>query len=341
MRPTGILVVNLGTPEAPTPSAVRRYLRQFLGDSRVLQMPALLRYLLLNLLILPLRSRRSAQAYQKIWTAEGSPIQVHGRALVAGLRQEFGSGFRVELAMRYGEPSIACGLKALAAADCRQIIVLPLFPQYATSTWGSAVAEVYEQAAHFQRVLPVHVVPPFFNHPQFISAFADVVRPTLDTFQPDHVLISFHGLPESHIRAADANGVCAMHDGCCLQVGVNNRFCYRAQCLATARCLADSLQLRTGNWRTSFQSRLGRQPWLRPYTDQVLSELATSGAKRVAVLCPSFVADNLETIEEIAIEGREHFRKFGGSDLICLPSLNADAAWVAAVKTIIEDAMRL
>lgn len=338
MRPTGIMLLNLGTPAKPATKAVRRYLREFLGDPRVLQMPALARWLLLNLIILPLRPKKSAAAYREIWTDAGSPLTVYGKALTSALQAALGGDFHVELAMRYGEPSVAMALARFKELDCRQVIVVPLFPQYAASTWGSAIAHVYEQASGFHQVMPLKVVPPFFDHPAFHQAWRDVAENPLSDFKPDHVVMSFHGLPESQVKNAADPGVCRLESACCDQVSAANRFCYRAHCWQTAKRLAQSLGLDDGAWSMSFQSRLGRTPWLGPYTDHVLVDLAKAGRQRVAVLCPAFVADNLETLEEIAQGERERFLAAGGQDFLCVPSLNAHSSWVSALKTLIREA---
>jgi ferrochelatase len=330
----GVLLVNLGSPDAPTPRAVRRYLREFLGDPRVLDMPALGRWLLLNLVILPTRPRRSAEAYEKVWTPEGSPLLVYGRALRAALRKELGDDWCVELAMRYGVPSIDAALERLAAADVDRIVVVPLFPQYASASTGSALDAVYAAAAERNNVPPLAVVASFYAEPGFVRALAAVARELPEERRPDHLLISFHGLPERQVKASDTTGKhCLASETCCDAIGPANRFCYRAQCHATARALAESLGLRREHWTLSFQSRLGRTPWIKPYTDEVLPELFERGIRRLAVACPSFVADCLETIEEIGIRAREQWLELGGEDLVLVPCVNDHPLWVEALAT--------
>ncbi|HEX9793448.1 MAG TPA: ferrochelatase [Planctomycetota bacterium] len=332
--PLGILLVNLGTPAAPRPREVRAYLREFLSDPRVIDLPALPRWLLLNLVILPRRPKASAAAYAKIWTGAGSPLLVHSLAHAAAVQDRLPQA-RVQLAMRYGEPSIEAGLTALRAAGCERIAVLPLYPQYASSSGGSTLEAVYRHAAALWNVPSLEVLPPFFDTPGFLDAFAAVGAPVLAEFRPDFVLMSFHGLPERQIRKSDASGKhCFAGEDCCASIGPANRWCYRAQCFATARGLAERLGLGTGGWSVAFQSRLGRTPWIRPYTDHVLPELASAGKRRVAVMVPSFVADCLETLEEIGMRAREQFRAAGGEELTLVPSLNAHPAWADAVAAM-------
>ncbi len=335
---TGLLLVNVGTPEAPEPGAVRRYLREFLGDPRVIDISAVGRFLLLNLIILPRRPKRSAEAYQKIWTVNGSPLLVHGRALAAGVGEKLGPAWQVELAMRYGNPSLADALARFRDRGVDRIVVFPLYPQYSASSTGTSVEEIARLISR-EWVLPsLSFVPPFYDHPEFIKSFVSVGTPILDDFHPDHVLFSFHGLPERHMRKADATGRhCLSKPSCCETIVPANRNCYRAQCFATARLLREALQLDSEMTTVCFQSRLGRTPWVSPYTDVVLPDLARQGKKRVAVFTPAFVADCLETLEEIAIRGRDQFRAAGGEELVLVPSLNSHSAWVSAVATLAQN----
>ena len=329
----GLLLVNLGTPDEPTAPAVRRYLRQFLSDPRVLDIHPVGRAALLNMVILPRRPAQSAAAYRKIWDpTRGSPLLFHSQDLAQQVGERLGAGWRVELAMRYGNPSIEAALERLRATGADEIVVLPLYPQYAASSTGSSLEEVYRIAAARWNTPSIAAVPPFYDEESFIAAFAAVGRPVLEREKPDHVLFSFHGLPERHMRKSDESGRhCLASASCCDRVDGVNRNCYRAQCYATARALAAALALDEKGWSVSFQSRLGRTPWIRPYTDVVLDELAARGIKRLAVFCPAFVADCLETLEEIGIRAREQFRAAGGDDLFLVPSLNSSPGWVDAV----------
>jgi ferrochelatase len=335
----GVLLVNLGSPDAPTSKAVRRYLREFLGDPRVIDIPAPARWLLLNALILPFRPRRSAAAYAKIWTPEGSPLVANGRALRDALRKELGDDWAVELAMRYGVPSIDAAFDRLQAADVERIVVVPLFPQYASASTGSALDAVYSAAAERHNVAPLAVLPSFYAEPAFLRAVAATARELPEEKWPDHLLISFHGLPERQVRKSDPSGAhCLASESCCDAIVAANRFCYRAHCTATARALARALGLGPEHWTLSFQSRLGRTPWIQPYTDEVLPELRDKGVRRLAVVCPSFVADCLETLEEIGIRAREQWLALGGEELVLIPCVNAHPLWVDALATWIRGA---
>jgi len=334
---TGVLLVNLGTPASPATRDVRRYLREFLSDPLVLDVPALPRWLILHCFILPFRPRKSAAAYRKIWTAQGSPLLVHGLQLRDGVAQALGGGYAVELAMRYGEPSIRGALMRLASAGIARWVVLPLFPQYSTAATRSAVDKVAHELARAGNTAPARVLGAFYDDAGFLAAFGAVARRHLDAFRPDHVLFSYHGLPERQVQAADASGAhCLASASCCDAVSDVNRDCYRAQCFATTRSLATLLGLEPGEHSLSFQSRLGRTPWIQPYTDRVLPELAARGVKRLAVVCPAFVADCLETLEEIAIRGREQWLGLGGEALELVPSLNAEPEWVEAVAAMVR-----
>jgi ferrochelatase len=321
---TGVLLINLGTPRSPATGDLRRYLREFLMDPRVLDMPALGRWLLVNLVIAPFRAPRSAAAYRKVWGADGSPQLAHGLTLRDALAVELGPRYAVELGMRYAEPALAGALARLRARGAERIVAQPLFPQWAESSFGSAAARLAELAPE-----RLEILPEFFAAPGFIAALAAVTGPRLAAFRPDHVLFSYHGLPERHVRAADPSGRhCLASADCCRAVGGANPHCYRAQCFATTRALAAELGLAGEAHSLAFQSRLGRDPWIKPYTDLRLPELAAAGVKRLAVLCPSFVADCLETLEEVGIRGAEQWRALGGEALELVPCVNAHPAFV-------------
>ena len=336
MPKTGLLLCNLGTPDDPSPSSVRRYLREFLSDPRVLDISALGRWALLNLIILPTRPRKSAAAYRLIWDQRGSPLLAHSRDLVEAVRQRLGGDWVVELGMRYQNPSIASAMQALRAAGADSVVVFPLYPQYSASSTGSSAEEVFRVAGREWVTPTLSFIEPFYDDPGFIDAFAAVGAPVIEAQRPDHVLMSFHGLPERHMHKADATGKhCLASAGCCDRIIPANRHCYRAQCYATARALAARLGLSAGAYSVSFQSRLGRTPWIRPYTDLVLPELAAAGKKRVVVFCPAFVADCLETLEEIGIRAKRDFTAAGGDQLTLVPSLNASPRWVEAVAALV------
>ncbi|MDB4953948.1 MAG: ferrochelatase [Myxococcales bacterium] len=329
----GLLLINLGTPDLPTTSAVRRYLREFLSDPRVIDIHPIARALLLELVILPTRPAKSAHAYRSIWDPKrGSPLLYHSRDLAAGVANELGVDWHVELAMRYGKPSIASALDAFRNSNVDRIVVMPLFPQYAASSTATATARVMELASAGWDVPPIEVVPSFYSDPGFLDAWTEVARPALAAARADHVLFSFHGLPARQIQKSDPTGAHCLHsDTCCDRVTPT---CYRSQCFFTARALAERLAIT--NYTVCFQSRLGRTPWIEPYTDIVIDQLAKAGTKRLAVMCPAFVADCLETVEEIGIRGRNQWKAAGGDELVLVPSLNATAAWVSAVAAIAE-----
>ncbi|MBE7448045.1 MAG: ferrochelatase [Kofleriaceae bacterium] len=333
---TGLLLINLGTPDAPTPAAVRRYLREFLSDPRVIDMNAVGRKLLLELVILPTRPRKSAHAYQQIWDARrGSPLLFHGQDLAAGVAARLGDDWRVELGMRYGSPSLGAALDRLIAAEVTRIVALPLYPQYASSSTGSSLEHLYRLAAARTNVPPLVVVPPFYADDGFLGAFAAVARPQLAAAAAEHVLFSFHGLPEHHMRAGDPSGQhCLASPSCCDAPVGPARDCYRAQCYATARALAARLGLVAEGWSVAFQSRLGRVPWIKPYTDEALPALARQGVRKIAVMCPAFVADCLETLEEIGMRAATQWQADGGERLTLVSSLNAEPGWLDAVAEL-------
>ena len=325
-----MLLLNLGTPRSPETGDVRRYLREFLSDPRVIDTSAPLRWALVNLVIAPLRAPRSAALYKKVWDASsGSPLLANGIALRAALGAALGSRYVVELGMRYGEPSIAGALERLCEAGVARVVALPLFPQYASSSLGSALARLFELAGARTNVPPLEALAEFYEAPGFIAAVAEIAGSRLAAFRPDHVLFSYHGLPERHMRAGDPSGRhCLVSATCCDAIGAANARCYRAQCHATTRALVAALGLAPGSFSLAFQSRLGRDPWIKPYPDVRITELARAGVKRLAVLCPSFAADCLETLEEIGIRGAKQWRQAGGEALELVPCANAHPAFV-------------
>jgi protoporphyrin/coproporphyrin ferrochelatase len=314
---TGILLVSLGTPQAPTPAAVRRYLAEFLWDPRIVEIPRPVWWLLLHGVVLRLRPRQSARRYASVWTPEGSPLKVHAERQARLLRshlERVPAPLVVETAMRYGEPSITAGLGRLKREGCEHILVLPLYPQYAAST----TASVFDAVAAFLRgtrnVPAVRMVKSFHDHPEYIGALAALVREQWPgAGRPDKLLMSFHGLPQRSLEQGDP---------------------YHCQCRKTARLLAQALELDDDQWQIAFQSRFGAGEWLKPYTATVLRELGRSGARRVDVVFPGFVADCLETLEEIGIEGKQAFLAAGGGQLRVFPALNEDARWIGALAAI-------
>ena len=341
-RPVGVLLITLGTPDSPATGDVRRYLREFLSDPRVLTMPSAARWLLLHGIILPFRPRKSAAAYQSIWSDNGSPLLDAGKSLKNLLGETLSEEHRVGLGMRYGNPSIETALRSMfderGGPMPRELVVVPLFPQYASASTGSAVAKLGEVLEALKIEIPVHIAAPFYEHPSFIDASASIAQPLLAGFAPDHVVMSFHGLPEQQVRDLDPTGAhCLVEPDCCTKPCAANRSCYRAQCFATTRALQGALDLPDERISIAFQSRLGRARWLEPDLVDLLPQLAARGVGRIAVMCPAFVADCLETLEEIGIRAREQWASLGGEDLCLIPCVNADPSWVAGLAKIVRE----
>jgi protoporphyrin/coproporphyrin ferrochelatase len=341
LKPTGLLLLNLGSPAAPTPAAVGQYLREFLMDEYVIDIPAPLRWALVNLAIVPRRKYASAKLYQTIWTDAGSPLLRHTEALAAGLRAALGEQFRVAVGMRYGKPSTADGLSELLAAGVERVLVLPLYPQYAESSFETAVQAAQRAAMALGCADRLEILPPFYDQPGYLDASAALVREHLEKQPAEHVIFSYHSLPVRHLKRLDTSGQhCQQRADCCAQLSAVNARCYRAQCVFTTRALAERLELPAEQYSLSFQSRLGRQEWIGPQTEQVLKDLAARGVKRVAVSCPSFTADCLETLEEIAVRARETFLHAGGHELSLIPALNAHPIWVQALAAWVRTRAR-
>jgi protoporphyrin/coproporphyrin ferrochelatase len=315
---TGVLLVNLGTPDEPTPRAVRRYLREFLWDRRVVEIPRLVWWPILNLVILPLRPRKTAAKYAKIWTSDGSPLRVYtmrqAQILRGMLGEKLPAPVAVVAAMRYGKPSIAAGLAELRAKGCERILVLPLYPQYAASTTASVEDALAAGLRKWRPAPAVRVVQDFHNHKAYVKAIARSVNDYwLKHGRPDRLLMSFHGLPQRSVDRGDP---------------------YQKQCLATASLVAAELGWNDARTVVTFQSRFGAQQWLKPYTDETLRALGRDGVGRVDVICPGFTSDCLETLEEIAIEGRDAFKAAGGKDFHYIPTTNDRGPWITALTII-------
>ena len=334
---TGILLINLGTPDSPSTRDVRIYLRELLSCKRVIDINPLARWFVLNLLILPFRPRKSARAYKKIWMDEGSPLLVFSEKLKTALLEQFaGKDIPLEFGMQCRKPSLQNAIAKLRGQNCDQIIVLPLYPQYASSSYGAAIEDLYKVILNDWNMPYLRILPPFFSDSRFIDAYAKIGLPYIEK-KPDHVLFSFHGLPLRHLKKSDYTGKWCKNDySCCKELIDENRNCYSAQCYQTAKLIAKSLKIEEEKWSVSFQSRLGRDEWVKPYTEPHLRELAERGMKRVVVFCPSFVADCLETIEEIGISAAEQFKDYGGEELTLVPSLNNHPEWVMALTSIIQ-----
>jgi ferrochelatase len=331
----GILLVNLGTPESPAVADVRKYLSEFLMDERVIDIHPFLRFLLVRGIIVPFRAPKSARLYRKIWNAEtGSPLLHYSKLQQQLLKLELDADHVVELAMRYQSPSIERGLNRLREAGADRIQVIPLFPQYASATTGSVVEEVMRVLRNWHYVPPVTISGAFYDHPLFIRGFAaNAARHRPADY--DHVLFSFHGLPERQLQACGHITSAATHDEeCAQQITAKNKYCYAGQCHETARLIARDLSLSPDAYTVCFQSRLGKQEWVKPYTSSVITQLAAAGKKKLLVLCPAFVADCLETIHEIASEYRDEFLAAGGERLQLVESLNDSPLFIQALREI-------
>ena len=341
LKRTGVLLLNLGSPKEPSAAAVRPYLRMFLSDPRVIDLPVWLRWIVVHLFVLPFRPKQSAEAYRQIWRDEGSPLIIHTKELADALQVELGDGVRVRFAMRFFEPSLVEAMRRFREEGTTRLIVFPLYPQYASSSTGSVLEEVYKICASDWNVPALNVIPPFYDHAAYLDSEAEVIREAVgDLSRFDYYLMSFHGLPERHVRKSDLSGShCLQSESCCEKITLTNRYCYRAQCFHSAREVVYRLGLSQDQWSVAFQSRLGRDPWIRPYSDEVLKELPKRGVKRLAVAVPSFTADCLETLEEIDIRGRETFLEAGGTDFLMVPSLNAHPSWVRSVAQMVREHM--
>lgn len=334
----GVLLINLGTPRSPQTGDVAEYLNDFLMDPFVVDIPYLLRWLLVRVLIVPRRSKSSAQLYKHIWTQEGSPLLVHLMKLATEVQRELGNLYRIKPAMRYGNPSIRSALEEFQAESVTELRVLPLYPQFSVAATGSSIAEVRRWARYLRTSFPIAFLPPFYDLEPYLNAVVEVSKPPLEKINFDRVLFSFHGLPERQVRKTDRSGEhCLRAPDCCDKILRINQNCYRAQCFATAKSLADRLKIEPTRYLVCFQSRLGSTPWIQPHTDECYRTLPKQGIKKLAVICPSFVADCLETLEEVRIRGREEFLRNGGEELSLIPSLNSTQVWVKAVSRLITE----
>lgn len=330
MSKRAVLLVNLGSPASTAVPDVRSYLHEFLGDDRVIDKPAFtpFRRLLVHGIIVPLRAPRSAKAYSEIWTSEGSPLIAISRNVRDKLAAQLGSDTPVYLAMRYAEPSIGAVLAQIAADGIEEILLFPQYPHYAMSSWETVVVKVYEEAKRLAPRLRIVCVQPFYQDADYIEALYEVSAPYLQ--QPhDFILFSYHGIPERHLRKSDASKAhCTLSDDCCNDCNAAQAMCYKAQITKTTQAFARRAGLDPSRWSISFQSRLVGEPWLSPYTDKRLKEMPAEGKKRLIVFTPAFVADCLETLEEIAGEGKEDFLHAGGETFQHVPCLNDQPPYI-------------
>jgi len=332
----GVLLVNLGSPDSYDPKDVKKYLGEFLMDERVIDVPLWARTLLVKGIILKTRPKASAAAYKKIWWDEGSPLIVLSERLQNKLQKQV--DLPVALAMRYGSMTIKKGLQELVDKDVDEVLLFPLYPQFAMATTETILVLAEQIRQQYFPNLKIESVPAFYNKPDYIEVLSNSIKKYLEDKNFDHLLFSYHGIPERHIRKSDVTkSHCKIDGSCCKTPSNAHKFCYRHQCLEVTRLVAEKLQLKEGTYSTSFQSRLGFDPWLQPYTDRTIERLGKSGIKNMAIVTPAFVSDCLETLEEIAMEGQEIFHEMGGKDFTTVPCLNDDSEWGALLSKWIND----
>lgn len=332
----GVLLVNLGSPDSPEPKDVKNYLGEFLMDERVIDVPLWARTLLVKGIILNTRPKASAAAYKKIWWKEGSPLIVLSERLQESVEKQV--DIPVGLAMRYGRMSIQKGLKDLVDKGVDEVLLIPLYPQFAMATTETIVVLANEvQKAHFPN-LKIESLPAFYKDADYINVLSNSIKKHLEGKSYEHVLFSYHGVPERHIRKSDVTkSHCKIDGSCCSTPSKAHEFCYRHQCYEVTRLVGKNLKLEEGTFSTSFQSRLGFDPWLQPYTDRTIERLGKQGIKNMAIVTPAFVSDCLETLEEIAMEGQEIFHEMGGKEFTTIPCLNDDPEWVALLSKWITE----
>ncbi|MFO0387327.1 MAG: ferrochelatase [Flavobacteriales bacterium] len=332
-KKTAILLVNLGSPDSPKPRDVYRYLTEFLNDPRVIDVPWLARALLVNGIIVPFRHRKSAKVYKELWTENGSPLIHYGNRVRELLQERFRDGERVFLAMRYQNPSMDKVLQEIHDWGADQILLVPLFPQYASATNGSVMAKAFAIMKKWWVIPNVKMIAQFYDLPEYIRGFVENGKAfNLDEY--DHVLFSYHGLPERQVDKVYEDRACRNHS-CEHEINDENKFCYKATCYATTRAIASGLGLRESDYTVCFQSRLGRG-WIEPFSDKIIEELAKKGARKLLVFSPAFVADCLETIIEIGEEYQELFEKHGGEKVQLVPSLNDSATWIDGLERLVR-----
>lgn len=332
----GVLLVNLGSPDSTTTKDVKKYLGEFLMDERVIDIPYLVRALLVKGIILNTRPRKSAKAYRKIWWPEGSPLIVLSKRLHKKVQDKV--EIPVALAMRYGNPSLEFGLQQLVNQGVTNVLVVPLYPQFAMATTETILVLAQQLVEEKFPTLQLESLPAFYNKKDYIQNLAASIQEYKNSFQPDYILFSYHGVPERHIKKSDVTkSHCKIDGQCCITSSAAHEFCYRHQCYETTRQVAEALGLEEGTYSTSFQSRLGRDPWLQPYTDATIDGLAQKGIKKLAVATPAFVSDCLETLEEIGMEAAHSFKENGGEDFLAIPCLNDREDWVATLSNWIKD----
>lgn len=331
---TVIFLVNLGTPDSPSRKDVYKYLLEFLMDGRVIDVEYWKRWFLVNVIIVPLRSGESSKVYKEVWTPEGSPLLLYTESFTEKLRNAIGNDYHVEFAMRYQNPSMETTLERIRLMKPEKIMVVPMFPQYASATSGSVHEKVMKITSKWLSIPEIVMLRDFYEHEAFIESFVKIGK-RFDLEAYDHILFSYHGLPKRQLTKSDPGNHCLQSEDCCQTICANNHFCYSAQCYATTRFLASKFQIPEEKHSVCFQSRLGKDPWTQPYTSDVIKKLANKGMKKVLVFCPAFVTDCLETTIEIGEEYQEEFESYGGEKLDLVPSLNDEDFWVEGFKKMI------
>ncbi|MEE9407996.1 MAG: ferrochelatase [Polaribacter sp.] len=332
----GVLLNNLGSPDSTETQDVKKYLGEFLMDERVIDIPYWKRWLLINGIILQTRPKKAGAAYKKIWWKEGSPLVVISQKFTAKLIKKV--DLPVTLAMRYGSMSMEKGIKELVDKGVTEIFLAPLYPHYAMSSYETVVVKAEEIIAEKYPNVKLDVLPAFYNESDYIKAMSTNIANHLKGFDYDHILFSYHGIPERHIMKSDVTkNHCKIDGSCCDRNSVAHHTCYRHQCFETTKEIVKTLNLKEGTYSNSFQSRLLKDPWLKPYTDFEIEKFPSEGKKKLAVITPAFVADCLETLEEIAMEGKDEFLKFGGTDYKHIPCMNDNDDWVDVMVKWIND----
>lgn len=332
----GVLLVNLGSPESPNPKDVKVYLEEFLMDERVIDLPSFLRTILVKGIILNTRPKKSAKAYKKIWWDEGSPLIVLSNRLIQKMEKRV--QVPLSLGMRYGKPSIQSGLQQLVDKGVTEVLLVPLYPQFAMATTETILVLAEElRLKHFPQ-LSFTTLPSFYNHPDYVRVLSQSIQESLQGKNWEHLLFSYHGVPERHIRKSDVTrSHCKIDGQCCQTASPAHEYCYRHQCYETTRQVAEYLELKPQQYTTTFQSRLGLDPWLQPYTDKTVEKMAKSGTKNMAIVTPAFVSDCLETLEEIGMEAAEDFEDNGGEHLHVIPCLNDREDWVNVMSRWVDE----
>ncbi|MCZ8021062.1 MAG: ferrochelatase [Cyclobacteriaceae bacterium] len=331
---TGVLLVNLGTPDSPSVSDVRSYLSQFLNDPRVIDIPWLLRKILVNGIIVPFRAPKSAKVYKELWTENGSPLLFHSKNVKNLLQKELAEEYEVFLAMRYKNPSIPDVLEEMRWKNFDKIIVVPMFPQYASASTGSALEEVMRELCKWWVIPEIRMISQYYNHPLYIDAFVERGK-QYNLSEYDHILFSYHGLPERQVDKVYKDDLCKDHD-CEHEITEENKLCYKATCYATTRLLAEKLNIPQEKYTVCFQSRLDKK-WLEPFSDKVVEECAKKGMKKILVFSPAFTADCLETTIEIGEEYQELFEEHGGEKVQLVESLNSHPLWIQCLKSLVTE----